>query len=142
VIATALGIHHVGLAVADLPAAVARYTSTFGAVVDHEAVVEEQGVHAVALTLPAGPFLELLGPLGEDTPVGRFLAKRGEGIHHVAYEVRDIQWQLDRLAADGVHLIDAAPRTGLFGLQVAFIHPESLFGVLAELVEPRSTPHV
>ena len=138
----ALGIHHIGLAVADLDAVVARYTSTLGAVVGHEAIVEEQGVHAVALTLAAGPFLELLAPTGADTPVGRFLSKRGEGIHHIAYEVRGIQAHLDRLVAEGVQLIDVAPRTGLFGLQVAFIHPESLFGVLAELVEPRSTSHV
>ncbi len=141
-IASALGIHHVGLAVTDMALAIERYTSTLGASVDHEALVVEQGVHAVALTLPSGPFLELLAPLGDDTPVGRFLERRGEGIHHVAYEVRGIQGHLDRLAAEGIQLIDSTPRTGLFGLQVAFIHPESLFGVLAELVEPRSTSHV
>ena len=136
-----LGIHHVGIAVADLRAAVDRYASAFGAVVDHEAVVEEQGVHAVALRMGAGPLIELLAPTEADTPVGRFLASRGEGMHHVAYEVRDIRSHLERLSAAGFQLIDTVPRSGLFGLQVAFIHPESLFGVLAELVEPRSHTH-
>jgi methylmalonyl-CoA epimerase len=132
-----LGIHHVGFAVREIGGAIDAYTRGLGAVVDHEAVVEEQGVHAVALRVGAGPLLELLAPTGDDTPVGRFLAKRGEGMHHVAYEVRDIQAHLDRLARDGFQLIDTEPRVGLFGLQVAFIHPESLFGVLAELVEPK-----
>ena len=132
-----LGIHHVGVAVRDIGAAIDSYARAFGAVVDHEAVVEEQGVHAVALRSGPGPLVELLAPTGEDTPVGRFLAKRGEGMHHVAYEVRGIAEHLHRLARDGFQLIDQEPRVGLFGLQVAFIHPESLFGVLAELVEPK-----
>ena len=136
--ATALGIHHVGVAVRDVQAAVERYATLVGAVVDHEAIVPEQGVHAVALRLPAGPLIELLAPTGADTPVGRFLVKRGEGMHHVAYEVRDIRGELDRLAAAGVQLIDLLPRAGLFGLQVAFVHPDSVFGVLSEYVEPTS----
>jgi methylmalonyl-CoA/ethylmalonyl-CoA epimerase len=135
--ASALGIHHVGVAVRDMEAAVATYRTLLGCEVAHEAVVPEQGVHAVALAVGDGPFVELLAPTGEDTPVGRFLAKRGEGIHHVAYRVRDIQAHLDRLAAEGVQVIDERPRDGLFGLQVAFIHPESVMGVLVELVEPR-----
>jgi methylmalonyl-CoA epimerase len=136
-----LGIHHVGVAVRDLDAAVARYATLVGASVDHEAVVPEQGVHAVALTVGTGPLIELLQPTGDDTPVGRFLAKRGEGLHHVAYEVRDIQGHLDRLRAEGVELIDEVPRPGLFGLQVAFIHPEAAFGCLIELVEPKEHAH-
>ncbi len=130
------GIHHIGVAVRDAAAAAERYRAVLGAVVDHEAVVADQGVHAVALRMPEGPLVELLAPTGEDTPVGRFLAKRGEGMHHVAYRVTDIAGQLARLAADGIELIDTAPRRGLFGLQVAFIHPESMLGVLVELVEP------
>ena len=136
-----LGIHHVGIAVRDLDEAVTRYGMLVGGTVDHEAVVPEQGVHAVALRVGDGPLIELLAPTGEDTPVGRFLAKRGEGMHHVAYEVRGIQAHLDRLHAEGVQLIDEAPRSGLFGLQVAFIHPEAAFGCLIELVEPKEQPH-
>lgn len=137
-----LGIHHVGIAVRDLTAAVARYATLVGADVDHEAVVPEQGVHAVALRTGPGPLIELLAPTAADTPVGRFLDKRGEGMHHVAYEVRGIQDHLDRLRAEGVQLIDETPRTGLFGLQVAFIHPEAAFGCLIELVEPKEQAHV
>ncbi len=136
-----LGIHHLGVAVRDVEAATARYRELFGAEVDHEDRVTEQGVHAVALRMGDGPMVELLAPLGDDTPVGRFLAKRGEGMHHVAYQVEGIQAWLDRLGARGVELIDARPRLGLFGLQVAFIHPESALGVLVELVEPEEATH-
>jgi methylmalonyl-CoA/ethylmalonyl-CoA epimerase len=132
-----LGIHHVGIAVRDLQAAVERYALLVGGAVDHEAVVPEQGVRAVALSVGAGPLLELLEPTGADTPVGRFIERRGEGMHHVAYEVRGIQAHLDRLRTAGVQLIDETPRTGLFGLQVAFIHPEAAMGCLVELVEPK-----
>ena len=137
----ALGIHHLGVAVRDAEAAAERYRALFGAEVDHAAEVEDQGVHAVALRVGEGPLVELLAPLGEDTPVGRFLAKRGEGMHHVAYRVDGIERWLERLAADGVELIDTAPRLGLFGLQVAFIHPDAVFGVLVELVEPVEGRH-
>ena len=123
------------MAVHDADAASARYARLFGARVDHAATVAEQGVRAVALRLPEGPLVELLAPTGEDTPVGRFLARRGEGLHHVAYEVDDIRAELRRLAADEVVLIDETPRDGLFGLQVAFIHPEGVHGVLVELVQ-------
>jgi methylmalonyl-CoA/ethylmalonyl-CoA epimerase len=129
----------VGVAVRDLAAAVELYGLLVGATVDHEAVVDDQGVHAVALRAGAGPMIELLAPTAADTPVGRFLAKRGEGMHHVAYEVRDLAGHLDRLRAEGVELIDDAPRIGLFGMQVAFVHPEAAFGCLVEFVEPRST---
>jgi methylmalonyl-CoA/ethylmalonyl-CoA epimerase len=132
-----LGIHHVGIAVRDLRAAVERYAVLVAGEVDHEAVVPEQGVRAVALRVCAGPLLELLEPTAADTPVGRFIERRGEGMHHVAYEVRGIQAHLDRLRAAGVQLIDETPRTGLFGLQVAFIHPEAAMGCLVELVEPK-----
>jgi methylmalonyl-CoA epimerase len=132
-----LGIHHVGIAVRDLKAAVERYAVLVGGEVDHEAVVPEQGVRAIALRVGAGPLLELLEPTGVDTPVGRFIERRGEGMHHVAYEVRGIQSHLDRLRTAGVQLIDETPRTGLFGLQVAFIHPEAAMGCLVELVEPK-----
>jgi methylmalonyl-CoA/ethylmalonyl-CoA epimerase len=129
------------VAVADIDAAVARYAELLGGRVDHEAVVPEQGVRAVALRFPEGPIVELLAPTDPDSPVGRFLAKRGEGMHHVAYEVSGIQAELDRLAAAGAELIDERPRSGLFGLQVAFVHPDSLFGVLVELVEPKEPAH-
>jgi methylmalonyl-CoA epimerase len=132
----ARGIHHVGLAVHDADAAARRYEALLGARVDHDATVPDQGVRAVALSLGAGPLVELLEPTAAASPVGRFLERRGEGMHHVAYRVDDLRAELDRLAADGVRLIDRAPRRGLFGLQVAFVHPSSLHGVLAELVEP------
>lgn len=137
-----LGIHHVGIAVRDLAAAVERYRVLVGGEVYHEAVVPEQGVHAVALRVGAGPLIELVSPTAADTPVGRFLDRRGEGLHHVAYEVRDIQSHLDRLLQAGVQLIDEKPRTGLFGLQVAFIHPEAAMGCLLELVEPKEQADV
>jgi len=128
-----LGIHHIGIAVADLDEAVARYTSLFGATVEHRERVDDQGVEAASLRV--GPSrLELLAPLGDDTPVGRFLAKRGPGMHHVAFEVADVAVELARLRADGVQLVDEEPRRGLFGLQVAFVHPDATGGVLAEFV--------
>ena len=94
---------------------------------------EEQGVQAVALQIGSG-HVELLAPLGPDTPVGKFLARRGPGMHHVAYEVDDLPGELARLEAEGAELIDSAPRPGLFGMQVAFVHPGSAHGVLSELV--------
>jgi methylmalonyl-CoA epimerase len=129
----ARGIHHLGVAVHDLDEAVATYERLFGAEVEHRAEVDEQGVEAAAVLVGAGR-VELLAPLGEETPVGRFLAKRGPGMHHVAYEVDDVRAELDRLAEDGAELIDAAPRQGLFGLQVAFVHPDAVHGVLTEVV--------
>ena len=129
----ALSMHHVGIAVADLDASIAQYGALFGATVEHRETVAEQGVEAASLRVGASR-VELLRPLGPDTPVGRFLANRGPGLHHVAFEVPDLGAELDRLRADGVHLIDESPRVGLFGLQVAFIHPEATGGVLAEFV--------
>jgi methylmalonyl-CoA/ethylmalonyl-CoA epimerase len=127
------GIHHLGVAVQDLDVAVDTYTRLFGGKVEHRATVEEQGVEAAAVLLGDGR-VELLAALGEDTPVGRFLASRGPGMHHVAYEVADIDAALAELAEHGAELIDEEPREGLFGLEVAFVHPDSVHGVLSEVV--------
>ena len=129
----ALGVHHVGIAVDDLDAAIAVYQALFGATVEHRERVEDQGVEAASLHV-GGSRLELLRPLGPDTAVGRFLAKRGPGMHHVAFESDDVAGELERLNAEGVQLIDESPRRGMFGLQVAFVHPEATGGVLAEFV--------
>lgn len=122
-----------GIAVEDLDAAVATYISLFGATTEHRETVPDQGVEAASLRVGDGR-VELLRPLEPDTPVGRFLAKRGPGLHHVAFEVADVAAELARLRADGVQLIDEEPRPGLFGLQVGFVHPEATGGVLAEFV--------
>jgi methylmalonyl-CoA epimerase len=127
------GIHHLGVAVEDLDDAVATYGRLFGAEIEHRATVEEQGVRAASLKIGAGR-VELLEPLGEGTPVGRFLAGRGPGMHHIAYEVSDLDATLAALAVAGADLIDDEPRPGLFGLQVAFVHPDSVHGVLSEVV--------
>jgi len=129
----ASGIHHVGVAVEDLDVAVETYARLFGGRIEHRARVEGQGVEAASVRVGESR-VELLAPLAEDTPVGRFLAKRGPGMHHVAYEVSDIRTALVELAAAGAELIDAAPRQGMFGLEVAFVHPESVHGVLSEVV--------
>jgi methylmalonyl-CoA/ethylmalonyl-CoA epimerase len=128
-----LGVHHVGVAVDDLGAAIETYARLFGATPEHRATVPDQGVEAASLRV-GGSRVELLAALGADTPVGRFGARRGPGLHHVAFAVPDLPAELARLRADGVQLIDEAPRLGLFGLQVAFVHPEATGGVLAELV--------
>jgi len=126
-------IHHVGVAVEDLDAAVATYERLFGARLEHRSRVEEQGVEAASLRVGESR-IELLGALGEDTPVGRFLARRGPGMHHVAYEVGDLGAALRGLAEAGAELIDETPRRGMFGLEVAFVHPDSVHGVLSEVV--------
>jgi methylmalonyl-CoA epimerase len=130
---TARGIHHLGMAVTDLDEAVATYERLFGAVVEHRAEVPDQGVEAAAVLVGASR-VELLCPTGPDTPVGRFLEKRGPGMHHVAYEVQDVGEALRELAAAGAQLIDERPRRGLFGLEVAFVHPDAVHGVLSEVV--------
>jgi methylmalonyl-CoA/ethylmalonyl-CoA epimerase len=127
------GIHHVGVAVDDLDGALATYERLFGATLEHREQVEAQGVEAASLRV-GDSRVELLGALGEDTPVGRFLAKRGPGMHHVAYEVADIGVALAELAGAGAELIDETPRRGMFGLEVAFVHPDSVHGVLSEVV--------
>jgi methylmalonyl-CoA/ethylmalonyl-CoA epimerase len=127
------GIHHLGVAVDDLDEALATYRRLFGAQLEHRETVPAQGVEAAAL-LVGESRLELLAALAEETPVGRFLARRGPGMHHVAYEVADVRAALVQLAAQGAELIDSEPREGLFGLEVAFVHPEAAHGVLSELV--------
>jgi methylmalonyl-CoA/ethylmalonyl-CoA epimerase len=129
----ALNLHHVGIAVDDLDAAILVYSDLFGATLEHRETVRDQGVEAASLRV-GDSRIELLQPLGPDTPVGRFLAKRGPGMHHVAFEVDDLSAELDRLKAHDVLLIDEQPRVGLFGHQVAFVHPEATGGVLAEFV--------
>lgn len=129
----ALRIHHLGVAVEDLDAAVATYERLFGGSVEQRDTVPAQGVEAAAVQLGESR-VELVTPLSDDTPVGRFLAKRGQGMHHVAYSVGDLSTALSQLASRGAHLIDEEPHEGLFGLQVAFVHPESVHGVLSELV--------
>ena len=127
------GIHHLGVAVTDLDEAIATYERLFGAAVEHRARVPDQGVEAASLLLGESR-VELLAPTEDDTPVGRFLARRGPGMHHVAYEVPDVAAALAELAAAGAELVDAAPRAGLFGLEVAFVHPDAVHGVLTEVV--------
>jgi methylmalonyl-CoA epimerase len=129
----ARGIHHVGLAVADLDEAVETYVRLFGAELEHRELVADQGVEAATMRVGGGR-IELLAALGPETPVGRFVARRGPGMHHVAFEVADVATELGRLADDGVELIDEAPRPGIFGLEVGFVHPHATGGVLAELV--------
>jgi methylmalonyl-CoA/ethylmalonyl-CoA epimerase len=127
------GIHHLGVAVDNLDTALSTYDRLFGAELEHRETLEEQGVEAASLRIGADR-VELLAALGEETPVGKFLSKRGPGMHHVAFEVDDVGAALDELTAEGAELIDARPRRGLFGLQVAFVHPDAVHGVLAEIV--------
>ena len=128
-------IDHVGVAVDDLDAALELYQGTFGMPVAHRETVAEQGVEAVLLDV-GDTHVELLSPLGPETPVGKFLERKGPGLHHVAYRVEGIEDALARLAAAGVELIDAEPRTGIRSSRVAFLHPKSTGGVLTEIVEP------
>ncbi len=127
------GIHHLGVAVEDLDSALSTYERFFGARVEHRETVDDQGVEAASVRIGSDR-VELLAALGDDTPVGRFLAKRGPGMHHVAYEVDDVGAALEELNAEGAELIDESPRRGLFGLEVAFVHPDAVHGVLAEIV--------
>jgi methylmalonyl-CoA/ethylmalonyl-CoA epimerase len=128
-------IDHVGVAVEDLDAALKLYEDALGMPMVHREVVEEQGVEAVLLDVGDG-HVELLRPLGEDTPVGKYLAKKGPGLHHVAYAVTDIKITLEQLTAAGIELIDKTPRIGIRNSQVAFLHPKSTGGVLTEIVQP------
>jgi methylmalonyl-CoA epimerase len=128
-------IDHVGVAVEDLDAAIALHETTYGMALVHREVVEEQGVEAVLLDVGEN-HVELLRPLSADTPVGKFLSRRGPGLHHVAYQVPDIAAALRALSAAGVELIDTKPRTGIRSSQVAFLHPRGSSGVLTEIVQP------
>jgi methylmalonyl-CoA epimerase len=128
-------VDHIGVAVDDLDAAIALHEEAYGMAVAHREVVQEQGVEAVLLDVGEN-HVELLRPLDGESPVGRFLSKRGPGLHHVAYQVADVQATLDTLRDRGLRLIDEAPRTGIRGSRVAFLHPESSGGVLTEIVQP------
>jgi methylmalonyl-CoA/ethylmalonyl-CoA epimerase len=128
-------IDHIGVATDDLDGAIALYQGTMGMPVAHRETVESQGVEAVLLDVGEG-HVELLRPLDPETPVGRYLAKRGPGLHHVAYSVDDIDEALGRLKDAGIELIDSEPRQGIRESRVAFVHPRSTGGVLTEIVEP------
>lgn len=134
-------IDHVGIACRDLEATIARYQSAFGLTVASIEVNEAQGVREAMLEVCGSPvghsYVQLLEPLGEDTPVGRFLIRRGEGLHHVGYGVTDITASLAAIGATGVRLIDERPRHGSMGAAIAFLHPADLSGVLTELVQAR-----
>jgi methylmalonyl-CoA/ethylmalonyl-CoA epimerase len=127
-------IDHVGIAVDDLEAAVQEYGRAFEIEPAHRERVEDQGVEEVLFRVGSS-YIQLLGALGPDTPVGRFLARRGEGVHHVGYRVEDVEAALKHLAAEGVRLIDGSPRPGSRGTTVAFVHPKGFRGVLVELVQ-------
>jgi methylmalonyl-CoA/ethylmalonyl-CoA epimerase len=132
-------IDHVGIACRDLEATIARYRATFGLEVVHLEVNAEQGVREAMLQVGAADaargYVQLLEPLAADTPVGRFLDRRGEGIHHVGYGVSDLRQALADLGGTGIRLIDSRPRHGSMGASIAFLHPADLSGVLTELVQ-------
>lgn len=127
-------IDHVGIAVEDLEASVEHYRRTLGIEPVHRERVESQGVEEVLLAV-GGSYVQLLGALGTQTPVGRFLARQGEGVHHVGYRVDDVARALVHLKTEGVRLIDEAPRPGSRGTSIAFVHPKGMGGVLVELVQ-------
>ncbi len=128
-------IDHIGVATDDLDASLALYEGSMAMPLAHRETVEEQGVEAVLLDV-GDCHVELLSPLGPDTPVGKFLERKGPGLHHVAYRVDDINATLTKLADAGIELIDSEPRTGIRNSQVAFLHPRSTGGVLTEIVQP------
>lgn len=128
-------IDHVGVATEDLEGAIALYEGVLGMSVVHRETVESQGVEAVLLDVGDG-HVELLRPLGPDTPVGKYLDRRGPGLHHVAYAVGDIEDVLSQLSESGIELIDSEPRQGIRDSRVAFLHPKSTGGVLTEIVQP------
>jgi methylmalonyl-CoA/ethylmalonyl-CoA epimerase len=130
-------LDHVGIAVSDLVAARGFYERVLGLRPAHEEVIEDQGVHEVLYRM-GDSWVQLVAPLGPDTPVGRFLAKRGEGLHHVGYSVTNVATALSELRAAGVDTVDEEPRIGSGGTKVAFVHPKSAHGVLIELVEEGS----
>ena|ERR1044072_2083498 len=133
-------IDHVGIAVEDLDAALALYMESLGMPLAHRETVEEQGVEAALLDVGEG-HIELLRPLGPDTPVGKFIAKKGTGMHHVAYAVSDIDAALEQAKAAGLQMIDETPRVGIRESRVAFVHPKSTGGILTEIVEPANGGH-
>jgi methylmalonyl-CoA epimerase len=127
-------IHHIGVAVADLDESIRLYTSALGAQLVHRATNEKEGLEAAFLRVGDGE-IELMSPLRDDSPVGKFMAKRGPGLHHVAYGVTDIDASLAEARGAGLELIDSEPRIGMHGTRIAFVHPKSLEGVLTEFVE-------
>ncbi len=132
-----LRIDHVGIACRSLESTIERYVSVFGLEVVAREVNAEQGVReAILATSEGSSYVQLLEPLGDDTPVGKFLARRGEGMHHVGYAVADVTAALAEIGASGVRLIDSRPRHGSMGASIAFLHPGDLGGVLTELVQP------
>jgi methylmalonyl-CoA/ethylmalonyl-CoA epimerase len=131
-----LDIDHVGIAVSDLDASVAEYRRLFGIEPSHRERVDDQGVDEVLFAVGSS-FVQLLGALGPDTPVGRFLADRGPALHHIAYRVDDVERALEHLRGEGVQLIDEIARVGSRGSLIAFVHPRAMGGVLVELVQPR-----
>jgi methylmalonyl-CoA epimerase len=133
-------IDHVGVAVEDIDAVLALYRDGLGMSLVHRETVSEQGVDAVLLDI-GDSHVELLAPLGPDTAVGKFLARRGPGLHHVAYRVEDVAATLRELSAAGLRLIDEQPRTGIRGSRVAFVHPSCTGGVLTEIVQPALGSH-
>ncbi|NNF62947.1 MAG: methylmalonyl-CoA epimerase [Acidimicrobiia bacterium] len=130
----AYNLHHVAIAVHDLDAALESHRLQYGIEASHREVVSSQGVEEAMLSI-GGSSVQLLTPLSADSPVGRFLEKRGEGLHHIAYAVSDLEASLAHLAATGVRLIDTEPRIGGGGHRIAFVHPSSFGGTLIELVE-------
>jgi methylmalonyl-CoA/ethylmalonyl-CoA epimerase len=128
-------IDHIGVAVEDLDDSLALYEQKLKLELQHREVVEDQGVDAALLGVGEG-HVELLAPLGPDTPIGKYIAKRGPGLHHVAYAVADIDSALAELKATGLRLIDEQPRSGIRDSRVAFVHPSALGGVLTEIVQP------
>jgi methylmalonyl-CoA/ethylmalonyl-CoA epimerase len=133
-------IDHIGVAVHDIDESLPLYRDALGMPLVHRETVTEQGVDAVLLDVGDG-HIELLAPLGPDTAVGKFLAKRGPGLHHVAYRVADVDATLDALRSSGIRLIDEQPRIGIRGSRVAFLHPASTGGVLTEIVQPAQEGH-
>ena len=133
-------IDHIGVAVEDLEAGISLYEKSFAMELAHRETVESQGVEAVLLDIGDG-HVELLAPLGPDTPVGKYLERKGPGLHHVAYAVDDVDAALKRLSAAGIELIDSEPRVGIRDSRVAFLHPRSTGGVLTEIVEPAEGGH-
>jgi len=135
-----LRIDHVGIAVRDLEASVELYTSTFGLTVAGRETNEAQGVREAMLFVndsdAGASYVQLLEPLSDETPVGKFLAQRGEGVHHIGYGVADVSAELERLRGEGIRLVDERPRHGSLGASIAFLHPKSVGGVLTELVQP------
>ena len=129
----ARGIHHVGVAVADLDEAVQTYERLFGGRLEHRVMAEERGLEAASMLVGDGR-IELIAALDPDTTIGKFLASHGPGMHHIAYAVDDIHAAVAELARQGAELIDPEPRPGIFGVEVAFVHPESVHGVLSEVV--------